>query len=251
MNKALDRIVIDEKTLTKIRDWNLNNNNLDGKDGKYFTSKIGHLYLTKEAINREFPLTQGILEFKHDDENKKVIEFYEFKIIKNTIKGSFYLDNDKNVKGTVSEYVYNFETNEFSEFSCSLIKPGDTSPKSLKLFEDIKNDVSQFCLSTIFTLIFIAEFREDTEVITETRINFINSNSQNKSKNKKKKPLKIGIYHINPNFQVSIEKRKFERHTEAWGVRGHWRNYKKSGKRVWVKEHDKGQGVKEGKTYLI
>lgn len=33
--------------------------------------------------------------------------------------------------------------------------------------------------------------------------------------------------------------RKYERHTESWGVRGHYRTYK-SGKTVWVKGYTKG-----------
>lgn len=46
------------------------------------------------------------------------------------------------------------------------------------------------------------------------------------------------------------DKRKYERHAEAWSVRGHYRNLK-SGKSVWVRGHKKGEGKKKGKDYTI
>lgn len=37
----------------------------------------------------------------------------------------------------------------------------------------------------------------------------------------------------------SEDKRTYERHTESWTVRGHWRNYR-NGKKVWIKPHING-----------
>lgn len=46
-------------------------------------------------------------------------------------------------------------------------------------------------------------------------------------------------------------KRKYQKHTESWGVRGHYRTYK-SGKTVWVKGYTKGNAEKrEDKEYLV
>ncbi len=45
----------------------------------------------------------------------------------------------------------------------------------------------------------------------------------------------------------------FVRHAKNWTVRGHWRTYKKSGKKVWVKAHVKGNISKDvkGKSYQL
>ena len=49
------------------------------------------------------------------------------------------------------------------------------------------------------------------------------------------------------------EKRSYERVTESWEVGGHWRTYKKSGKRVFVKGYKKGIGSvnKKGKDFTL
>ena len=43
--------------------------------------------------------------------------------------------------------------------------------------------------------------------------------------------------------EVNRGKRKYEKHTESWGVRGHYRTYK-SGKTVWVRGYTKGNAEK-------
>lgn len=47
------------------------------------------------------------------------------------------------------------------------------------------------------------------------------------------------------------EKRPYERKAESWEVAGHWREYKKTGKRVFIKGHRRGEGVKKGKDYTV
>lgn len=45
--------------------------------------------------------------------------------------------------------------------------------------------------------------------------------------------------------------RKYERHTESWGVRGHYRTYK-SGRVVWVRPYTKGDAEKRNdKEYFV
>lgn len=48
-------------------------------------------------------------------------------------------------------------------------------------------------------------------------------------------------------------KRSYERLTESWKVDGHWRTYKKSGKRVFVKGHKKGnlEAETKGRDFTI
>lgn len=43
------------------------------------------------------------------------------------------------------------------------------------------------------------------------------------------------------------KKKEYQRHIESWSVRGHYRTIK--GKRVWVKEHIKGEGILENRIY--
>lgn len=51
-------------------------------------------------------------------------------------------------------------------------------------------------------------------------------------------------------YDKSAEKRLFNRITDTWGVRGHWRQYK-TGKKTWVQPHVKGNGEKEAKEYVL
>lgn len=46
------------------------------------------------------------------------------------------------------------------------------------------------------------------------------------------------------------EKRTYERHTESWTVRGHYRHYK-SGKVVWIPASTRGSGKVQNKVYTI
>lgn len=43
------------------------------------------------------------------------------------------------------------------------------------------------------------------------------------------------------------KKKEYQRHIESWSVRGHYRTIK--GKRVWVKEYIKGEGILENRIY--
>lgn len=76
-----------------------------------------------------------------------------------------------------------------------------------------------------------------------------------KSKNGKvgkNRVIRIGVTKYIIDFDSKETGRKNDRHSLAWTVRGHWRYYKESGKRVWVKPHVKGQGEStDGKIYKI
>jgi len=63
-------------------------------------------------------------------------------------------------------------------------------------------------------------------------------------KNKKGKPgrkvyINKKVYRFLQTPREPEEKRAMERHVDSWHVRGHWRHLK-SGKKVWVKAHVKG-----------
>jgi hypothetical protein len=51
--------------------------------------------------------------------------------------------------------------------------------------------------------------------------------------------------------ELPAPKRKYEKHTESFGVRGHYRQYK-SGKTVWVRPYTKGELSKRNdKEYYV
>lgn len=79
------------------------------------------------------------------------------------------------------------------------------------------------------------------------------SKNKKKSNNNKSRYVKIKTSRYTLDFEkeVNTDPRGYERHTDAWTVRGHWRYYKKSGKRVWIKGHVRGQGETEGKIYKV
>lgn len=75
------------------------------------------------------------------------------------------------------------------------------------------------------------------------------SNEKKSKKSKKSKNKKTYIYkryYVVDNIETNSN-RKYERHTESWISRGHWRTYK-SGKRVWIKEQVRGRGKNKVQT---
>ena len=71
------------------------------------------------------------------------------------------------------------------------------------------------------------------------------------SRNKKSNHVKIHANKYTFDLSRNPTNTNYERYTEAWTVRGHWRYYKESGKRVWINAYTKGKGEVEGKTYKV
>lgn len=79
--------------------------------------------------------------------------------------------------------------------------------------------------------------------------------SRKKAKSSKKRKIvkiKRTIYKISIDEKaVKVDRKKYERQIEKWNVRGHWRETK-TGKKVWVKPHVKGNGEDTtGKNYRL
>lgn len=80
------------------------------------------------------------------------------------------------------------------------------------------------------------------------------SNHSNKPKKKSRtvvsisKPKRIYDY---GSAELDGDKRSYERQAESWEVMGHWRHYKKTDKRVFVKGYKKGEGAKKGKDFRV
>lgn len=76
--------------------------------------------------------------------------------------------------------------------------------------------------------------------------------SSRKSKNKKNYRYiqsKITRYTISDSPTNNTFRNK--KYTHSWRVRGHWRYYKSTGKKVWVNSYIKGEGQLKGSKYKI
>jgi len=82
------------------------------------------------------------------------------------------------------------------------------------------------------------------------------SKKKKKGKNQKKKAVikirqRIYKVRVGQNTESIKQEKTFNRQTEKWGVRGHWRQLK-SGKKIWIKSYTKGLGEnKEAKIYEL
>jgi len=102
---------------------------------------------------------------------------------------------------------------------------------------------------------YMAYMEHHTEYITK-RTEMSNKIKKGKGGNKNKnRSIKIGrrVYEVSVPSSVLTEKRKYERHTETWTQRGHWRKIKSSGKRIWINAQIKGNKNKkpDSKSYHI
>lgn len=101
------------------------------------------------------------------------------------------------------------------------------------------NDLCIATLSILLGVITIFNDRKNNYIYTETENKIPQVSYKKKSKNKKSKNVTyINHKTITIHKSESRSNRSYERHTDSWVQRGHWRNYK-SGKRVWIKERVK------------
>lgn len=99
-------------------------------------------------------------------------------------------------------------------------------------------------------MLFAAYYREEVErTRVVSRIEKPGKNRKN-GKRSNRRMLTVRKYTIDSET-VNELPRKYERHTESWGVRGHYRTYK-SGKTVWVRPYTKGDlSVRNDKEYFV
>lgn len=119
-----------------------------------------------------------------------------------------------------------------------------------------KVEVILIVLSIFYkTIFFMNEYKEVKGLVREDKVR---DTSKKKVKKGKKKKTKVKLLRRRITFNTKVlEKERshhfdFKRHKKNWTVRGHWRQLK-SGKRIWVKSHTKGdlKEKKEGKVYEL
>lgn len=99
-------------------------------------------------------------------------------------------------------------------------------------------------------MLFAAYYREEVERtrVVERTVKPRKNGSPRKGSNRRM--LTVRKYTIGSEILSELP-RKYERHAESWGVRGHYRTYK-SGKTVWVKAYTKGDAEKRNdKEYYV
>lgn len=85
------------------------------------------------------------------------------------------------------------------------------------------------------------EFYKDERDRVSTQKNRITHTKEFKNKKKKSRTITTTVYRIHPKPEKvsAIDKRNYQRMTESWLVRGHWR-ITKNGNKVWVRPYLKG-----------
>lgn len=126
-----------------------------------------------------------------------------------------------------------------------------------KYFEQSVKNLQQDMVAIYAALTaYLTYYKEDQQYIQiekSFRESAKNRHKKNKKNSKKKIRVSNVVYRIKEiDAREQPQERTWTRHTDAWRVRGHWRTYK-SGKKVWVKEHIKGNKENEikPKTFSI
>ncbi len=232
MFEKLDKIIATEKDVIKIYEWNKQHK--DSIDFVGFPLNEG-LFIVEQELN----------EYKGIKINEKLRQGTYFKIDENGLKIKLY--DMKDLK-------------EILSFEVDVVK-SEVQYKNIESYlinRISKKEITHTMEATLSTLfeVFAYMMNVESEVIEITESRNVVKKSSNKKKKSKNKVVKVVskkyIFSKENENQQEHEKRDYNRHSESWSVRGHWRFYKKTGKRVWVSPHVKGNSENvEGKTYKI
>lgn len=119
----------------------------------------------------------------------------------------------------------------------------------LARYEVLPKTVAKFWGLMLYSVYYREEV-ERTKVVTRTA-----GKPRKNGKRSNKRMLTVRKYTVSEELlselPVDQPKRKYEKHTESFGVRGHYRTYK-SGKTVWVRPFVKGNAEKRNdKEYFV
>lgn len=119
------------------------------------------------------------------------------------------------------------------------------------LGEDYINNLVMISIAMVFDV--FQYMTNKPQNITEKKVRKVLKNTKKRSKSTKSRPKYVKIHSNKYIFDINANNssKKYQRHAKSWSVRGHWRYYKKSGKRVWIDGYIKGDGEIEGKIYKI
>lgn len=94
-------------------------------------------------------------------------------------------------------------------------------------------------------MLFAAYYREEVERTRVVERKNLGTKKRSSGKRGNKRMLTVRKYTIGSEILSELPdvKRRYERHTDSWGVRGHYRTYK-SGRVAWVRPYTKGDAEK-------
>lgn len=220
----LDKIVLNHSELESISEWvrSQNFNTVDIPLNECFVIING---IHNPILKMSFDVG---LHFKISDDNISISQYDMsdmFKMVTANIGDKFFTD------GVID------------------IEVGNDRFK--KLGDDYLNRLAKVSILMVFDV--FQYMTHKPENITKKKIKKTLKNTKKRSKSGKKRSNYVKIHSKRYIFDTKRENsvKKYERHTESWSVRGHWRYYKKSGKRVWIDGYVKGKGDIEGKVYKI
>jgi hypothetical protein len=225
----LDKIYLNGKDVEKIMEWDrLNHHKFDSislplEEGiisiedYHEKLKFHHTTWTYFKIEED-----GILFKQYDGSDG--FEMISFKISGSEGDGENFTDYVKDIKSNIK------------------IASKETVKKQIQLSAHLC-----FCVFQYMTNV-------SNNVVEQKETKTIKKKQKNKkySGNNKNRYVKIStIRYTFDHTDNEGDSKHYDRHAHSWTVRGHWRYYKKSGKRVWIKPHKKGAGEIEPKKYKL
>lgn len=147
----------------------------------------------------------------------------------------------------VVEWRSNLETGDIPELH--VCAEGERKAK-MSMILAMDNTVAKCVRKFRSLMLFAGYYREEVErTKVVNRVAKPGRKNRSGSKNNRRM-LTVRKYTIGSEVLSELP-RKYERHTDSWGVRGHYRTYK-SGKTVWVKAYTKGDAEKRNdKEYYV
>jgi hypothetical protein len=146
----------------------------------------------------------------------------------------------------VVEWRSNLETGDIPELHVAA--EGDKKVK-MSMILAMDNTVAKCVRKFRSLMLFSAYYREEVER-TKVVSRIAKPRKGGPRKGGNRRMLTVRRYTIGSEVLGELP-RKYERHTDSWGVRGHYRTYK-SGKTVWVRPYVKGEnsGRNDHEYYL-
>jgi hypothetical protein len=146
----------------------------------------------------------------------------------------------------VVEWRSNLETGEIPELR---VNAEGEKKVGLSLLLARDNTVAKCVRKFRALMLFAAYYREEVER-TKVVSRVAKPRKSGSPRKGGKRMLTVRKYTVGGEMLNELP-RKYERHTDSWGVRGHYRTYK-SGKTVWVRPFVKGNAEKRNdKEYFV
>lgn len=209
-NDKLDRVVMDWFDWLKIRQWRDEN---------------------KDLVRQFRPaLEDGVIQFTSENDVEYEVVFHHRELV---VDYEVYVEGRK-----IVELKYMPDTMRVLSYTVTPVIPKEQH-------DTLLNDAITIHASA---MAYMSYFQGVEELVEERTVRTTKSK---KGKGGKKKSRVVNItkkvYKLTVPFDIPKVKRGFNRHTDAWQVRGHMRKLK-SGKEVWVRPYVKGDKSKKEPT---